>query len=82
MLPFYSVRDVPGLYPVNNKTPSPLGFAQVLILNIVQVICFDTLLQVFILNDLHLRQNGVDFVGLRVGQIGVMARFKFDSHST
>jgi hypothetical protein len=30
--------------------PLPLGFAQVFILNVVKVLCFDTLLQVLILN--------------------------------
>jgi hypothetical protein len=33
-------------------TPSPLGFSQVLILEIVEVVCFVTLLQVLILEDL------------------------------
>jgi hypothetical protein len=30
--------------------PLPLGFSQVLILKVVEVLCFDTLLQVLILN--------------------------------
>jgi hypothetical protein len=30
--------------------PLPLGFVQVFILNVVKVLCFDTLLQVLILN--------------------------------
>jgi len=48
MLPVYSVRDVPGLYR-RGGGPLPLGFSQVLILNLVKVLCFDTLLQVLIL---------------------------------
>ncbi len=34
---------------VNDNTPLPLGFSQVLILKVVKVLCFDTLLQVLIL---------------------------------
>jgi hypothetical protein len=49
MLPVYSVRDVPGLYR-GHTHPPPLCFSQVLILKIVKVLCFDTLLQVLILN--------------------------------
>ena len=51
MLPVYSVRDVPGPYP-DGTTPLPPGFSQVFILKGVKVLCFDTLLQVLILNKL------------------------------
>ena len=55
-----SVRDAPGLIcqgcarsvPSAPGGPSP-GFSQVFILKIVKVLCFDTLLQVFILNGLQ-----------------------------
>ncbi len=49
MLPVYSVRDVPGPYQLARYPPPP-GFSQVLILKVVKVLCFDTLLQVLILN--------------------------------
>jgi hypothetical protein len=42
---------------VNNNTPSPPSFSQVFILKKVKVICFDTLLQVFILNNLEGREK-------------------------
>src|SRR5882762_11643493 len=41
-------RSVPSWLP----TPPP-GFSQVFILKVVKVLCFDTLLQVFILNELE-----------------------------
>ena len=44
-----SVRDVPGLYHRSPPAPSPGVFSQVFILKLVKVLCFDTLLQVFIL---------------------------------
>ena len=40
------------LYPHAVMDPLPLDFSQVLILKVVKVLCFDTLLQVFILNKL------------------------------
>src|SRR5258708_39594015 len=54
---FCSVRDAPGLIcqgcarsvPIY-RPPLPPGFSQVLILKVVKVLCFDTLLQVLILN--------------------------------
>jgi hypothetical protein len=48
MLPVYSGRDAPGPYPEWGETPPPV-FAQVFILKVVKVLCFDTLLQVLIL---------------------------------
>src|SRR6266403_2132521 len=42
------VKDVPGLYPLRGGPPPPY-FSQVFILKLVKVLCFDTLLQVFIL---------------------------------
>src|SRR5712692_7934737 len=51
MLPVHSVRDVPGPYQPGAHPPPP-GFSQVLILKVVKVLCFDTLLQVFILKEL------------------------------
>src|SRR5712675_1564387 len=55
-----SVRDAPGLIcqgcarsvPLT-ITPPPLVFSQVFILKGVKVLCFDTLLQVFILNEIE-----------------------------
>src|SRR5882762_9075102 len=52
-------RSVPSWLP----TPSP-GFSQVFILKVVKVLCFDTLLQMFILKGLgrkHNRQKVVYF---------------------
>ena len=56
MLPVYSVRDVPGLYRLTITSPSPC-FSQVFILNVVKVLCFDTLLQVLILKVVTASQN-------------------------
>jgi len=47
-----SVRDVPVPY-LAGYLPPPPGFSQVFILKAVKVLCFDTLLQVFILNELE-----------------------------
>src|SRR5260370_1423363 len=44
-------REAEGRVLVNCNTPLPPGFSQVFILKIVKVLCFDTLLQVLILND-------------------------------
>ncbi len=44
-------REDEGWALVNRNTPLPPGFSQVFILKIVKVLCFDTLLQVLILND-------------------------------
>jgi hypothetical protein len=44
-------REAEGQMLVNRNTPLPPGFSQVFILKTVKVLCFDTLLQVFILND-------------------------------
>src|SRR5712692_8888813 len=54
---FCSVRDAPGPFcqgcarsVPDLQAPLPLCFPQVLILKVVKVLCFDTLLQVLILN--------------------------------
>src|SRR5712692_3489815 len=44
-------REDEGWALVNRNTPLPPGFLQVFILKTVKVLCFDTLLQVLILND-------------------------------
>src|SRR6266404_2379692 len=46
------VRDVPGLYPQKWSHPPPPPLSLVLIFKFVKVLCFDTLLQVLILNNL------------------------------
>ena len=56
MPPVPFVRDVPGLYPATGL-PLPPGFSQVFILKGLKVLCFDTLLQVFILKVLTAARN-------------------------
>jgi hypothetical protein len=55
--------------------PSPC-FSQVFILKGVKVLCFDTLLQVFILNDLgvHGKWLGSPFEAQAAAEMGVLAR--------
>jgi hypothetical protein len=47
-------KEVKGRWLVNHSCPLPRGFAEVLILEGLKVLYFDTLLQVLILNDLRI----------------------------
>lgn len=68
VLPVQSVRGVPCLNLENwPPLPHPAFFHQVLILKVVEVFCFDTLLQVLILNGLTLHQNCAKWACLALG---------------
>ena|ERR1700688_445387 len=66
-------RSVPHLL-----TPLPLGFSQVFILKGVKVLCFDTLLQVFILK--AVRRGGPP--GKLRGNVPSVPKFQAEIHDT